>query len=109
MAINSLNEYQKKAASTAIYSINQQINYPALGLAGEVGEVCNKLKKLIRDDITLDDIRDDLKSELGDCLWYLAVLARDLELSLDEIAEQNLQKLADRKQRGTLQGSGDTR
>lgn len=109
MAIDSFTKYQKQAASTAVYPLQQYINYPALGLAGEVGEVCNKLKKLIRDDITLDDIRDDLKSELGDCLWYLAVLARDLELSLDEIAEQNLQKLADRKQRGTLQGSGDTR
>jgi NTP pyrophosphatase (non-canonical NTP hydrolase) len=109
MAIDSFTEYQKKAASTAVYPIKDRITYPALGLCGEVGEVMNAYKRTIRDDITLDDIRDDLKSELGDCLWYLAVLARDLELRLDEIAEQNLQKLAERKQRGTLQGSGDTR
>lgn len=103
------NEYQKQALSTAIYP--EGFSYPALGLAGETGEVCEKIKKIIRDKqgiITFPD-RREIMLELGDVLWYIAALANEFDLTLDQIADQNLIKLADRQHRGVLGGSGDTR
>jgi NTP pyrophosphatase (non-canonical NTP hydrolase) len=102
----TLDTYQKKAITTAIYPKEVSIMYPALGLAGEAGEVANKVKKLLRDK-KLD--RDGIKSELGDCLWYIAVLAEDLGISLSSIASDNLEKLGRRKAKGTLNGNGDER
>ena len=99
-------QYQNEAVQTAIYDPTHAIVYPALGLAGEAGEVSNKVKKVIRDGV-FD--KDAIASELGDCLWYIAVLARDMNVDLEEIAQANLSKLRDRKERGTLQGNGDTR
>lgn len=109
--IMEFSSYQEKAVSTAIYPEKYEIIYPALGLGGESGEVLEKVKKFIRDDncVMTDDRRSALKKELGDCLWYLANLANDLGLSLNDIASANLQKLAARKEKGTLQGSGDDR
>ena len=85
--------------------------YPALGLAGEVGEFCNKLKKVMRDkDGWVDEaFRDDAAKELGDILWYLAECASVLGLDLAQIAKKNLDKLASRKERGVITGSGDNR
>ncbi len=102
----NLHDYQSRAADTLIHPHTHPIIYPALGLAGEAGEVANKVKKLMRDG-TLD--KDAVAQEMGDVLWYLAALATDLGLDLDQIAEQNLARLADRKARGTLHGSGDDR
>ena len=102
----TLSSYQKVAASTAIYPTQHAITYPALGLAGEAGEVANKVKKIIRDG-KLD--KSALGAEIGDCLWYIAAICRDLNLDLGEIAKANLEKLQDRKARGTLKGSGDKR
>ena len=102
----TLSSYQKVAASTAIYPTQHAITYPALGLAGEAGEVANKVKKIIRDG-KLD--KSALGAEIGDCLWYIAALCRDLNLDLGEIAKANLEKLQDRKARGTLKGSGEKR
>lgn len=102
----TLSSYQKVAASTAIYPTQHAITYPALGLAGEAGEVANKVKKIIRDG-KLD--KSALGAEIGDCLWYIAALCRDLNLDLGDIAKANLEKLQDRKARGTLKGSGDKR
>ena len=102
----SMNDYQSMAAKTAIYSSAHQILYPALGLAGEAGEVANKVKKMIRDN-NFD--RDGVAAELGDVLWYVAALARDLNVDLQQLAMQNLEKLYGRKERGTLGGSGDVR
>lgn len=99
-------EYEKQARKTAIYTPEAAIIYPALGLAGETGEVVEKIKKWVRDG-TLD--KESVAKEMGDVLWYLAALAGDLNLSLDEIADKNLQKLADRASRGVLRGSGDSR
>ena len=104
-----LSAYQIAARRTAIYPGEAKVTYPALGLAGEVGEVCNKIKKVTRDGLSIDDIRSDLFKELGDVLWYLSALAHDLDISLENLAEQNLEKLKARKERGTLQGSGDNR
>ena len=102
----TLSSYQKAASSTAIYPTQHAITYPALGLAGEAGEVANKVKKIIRDG-KLD--KAALKGEIGDCLWYIAALCRDLNIDLGDVAKANLEKLQDRKARGTLKGSGDTR
>jgi NTP pyrophosphatase (non-canonical NTP hydrolase) len=101
-----LSEYQARARQTSINPPNYPIIYPALGLAGEAGEVANKVKKLLRDG-ALD--KAAIANELGDVLWYLAALATDLGLDLETIAEQNLARLADRKARGALHGSGDDR
>lgn len=104
--------YQLASRETAIYPQSHLITYPALGLAGEVGELCNKVKKIVRDyegSLTRSGYKGQLKAELGDILWYLSQVASDAGLSLDEIATENLTKLADRKKRGTIGGDGDER
>jgi NTP pyrophosphatase (non-canonical NTP hydrolase) len=106
-----LNDYQKAARRTAIYAEHHRVIYPALGLASEAGEVAGKIKKVLRDqggDFAKAPL-EAIKDELGDVLWYVAVLAADLGLALDEIAAENLAKLSSRKQRGRLSGGGDRR
>ena len=105
------NKYQETAVETAIYPDTHRILYPALGMAGEAGEVANKVKKIIRDgtDNLPEDWKDQLASEIGDVLWYCAALSNDIGIPLALIAAQNRDKLLARKQKGTLQGSGDTR
>lgn len=110
--ITGLNEYQQRALETAIYPKEQKIIYPSLGLGGEAGEVLDKVKKVLRDnnsDFSDADRRHAIAEELGDCCWYLAVLAHDLGYTLEEIAELNYEKLQSRKERGKLHGSGDNR
>ena len=82
-----------------------------MGLGGEAGEVLDKVKKIMRDDggVITDGRREAIKGELGDTLWYLAVLCTELGLSLDDVAAANVQKLKDRKERGVIKGSGDYR
>lgn len=103
--------YQAEAAKTAIYPESAKVIYPAMGLGGEAGEVLNKTKKIVRDDggALTEEKRRELRKEIGDCLWYMSALATDLEECLDDIAQENLDKLASRSERGTLQGSGDNR
>jgi len=101
-----LNDYQKAASKTAIYRSEHSILYPALGLAGEAGEVANKVKKMLRDN-KFD--RNAIAAEIGDVLWYIAALSRDLNIDLHDLAMQNLEKLYGRKARGTLGGNGDDR
>jgi len=106
------NEYQKLARQTAIYAgAGKNFVYPALGLCGESGEVAEKIKKIIRDKDNVVDgkCRADLEKELGDVLWYVANLAAELELDLENIAQKNIAKLRSRKERGVLHGSGDER
>jgi NTP pyrophosphatase (non-canonical NTP hydrolase) len=85
--------------------------YPALGLAGEAGEVAEHAKKAIRDDagVVTEERRRAMAKELGDVLWYVSQLASELGLELDEIARANLEKLLSRQHRGVLSGSGDER
>ena len=109
--ISDLDMYQQVAKTTAIYPREQAIIYPTLGLTGEAGEVANKVKKIIRDGSNSKDEKlvSEIKAEIGDCLWYIAVLADDFDIKLSDIASANLEKLANRKKKGTIHGSGDTR
>lgn len=82
-----------------------------LGLAGEAGETADKFKKIIRDkggEISEED-RGELVKELGDTLWYVATVARYLDVKLSEVAEGNVEKLEKRYARGKLSGEGDNR
>jgi len=100
--------YQQAAHETAVYPQDRALEYVALGLAGEAGEVANKIKKLIRDGDERGK-REVIASELGDVLWYVAELASVLGANLDDIAKCNIAKLNDRKFLGKLHGSGDQR
>ena len=105
-------EYQTRSRATAVYpDAGNNITYPALGLCGEAGETAEKVKKAIRDDggSLTEERRDAIAAELGDVLWYVAQLATEAALDLDEIAQANLDKLASRQQRAVLHGSGDER
>lgn len=106
-----LDEYQQTALSTAICPHDRDIPYLALALCGEAGELANKVKKVIRDQggaFYSPAIRE-LGMELGDILWYTAVLADKLDYKLSEIARNNNKKISGRLERGTLHGSGDER
>ena len=108
----NFNDYQTKSRKTAGYpAIGHSVIYPTLGLVNETGEVAGKIKKVFRDkggEIS-EETRKALKAELGDVLWYLAQVATELNLSLDEIAEYNIAKLYDRLERGKIRGEGDNR
>ncbi len=106
------NEYQTKSRKTAGYpAIGHPVIYPTLGLANEAGEVAGKIKKVFRDKNgqISPETREALKAELGDVLWYIAQVATELGLSLDEVAEHNITKLYDRLERGKIRGDGDNR
>jgi NTP pyrophosphatase (non-canonical NTP hydrolase) len=106
-----LSEYQRLSRRTAEYPREAWLSYPALGLAGEAGEVAEHAKKAIRDEHgkVSAERRAAISKELGDVLWYVAQLASELELDLDEVAAGNLHKLLSRQRRGVLSGSGDDR
>ena len=110
----SVVSYQQICTETQIYPREHAVFYPALGLAGEAGEVANKIKKIMRDrkgDVNnlSGEIKDDIASELGDCLWYISALATDLGIGLDGISVENIKKLDKRQANNTLHGSGDKR
>jgi NTP pyrophosphatase (non-canonical NTP hydrolase) len=120
-------DYQDLSADTAVYPGKGTLvglMYVGLGL-GEAGEAQGKIKKILRDDydardmehigsiatsaVCTTDKREQLKGELGDILWYVAQAATELGLDLSDVAQANIDKLASRKERGVLQGSGDNR
>ena len=105
-------EYQTAARETAQYpNMGSNVYYPTLGLAGEAGEVAEKIKKLMRDGggVLTTERREALKKELGDVLWYVAALCSELDLGMGEVAEHNIAKLRDRRDRGAIKGDGDNR
>ena len=112
-----LNEYMAAAGKTAKYPTEGflGVSYTALGLNGEAGEIAEKIKKLIRDgegrsvDDLLDEKRFEIAKEIGDVLWYTAALCREVGVSLEEVAQINLDKLKSRQERGLISGSGDNR
>jgi NTP pyrophosphatase (non-canonical NTP hydrolase) len=117
--MDAFDHYQEQCASEFAFYPGMLI-YPVMGLAGEAGEVVEKVKKLVRDDempldenfntVTINaEKRLEIARELGDVLFYVAMIADDIDYTLSEIAHMNTEKLADRKNRGQLRGSGDNR
>ena len=106
-----LNEYQDFTDTTRDIDKTPIILYTTFGLCGESGEVADKIKKAIRDAdcVITGQRREDIAKELGDVLWYVAQLSRDLGYNLEEIAQMNMMKLKDRLKRGVIGGSGDNR
>ena len=101
-------EYQRRAHALAFYPENRAIEYVALKLAGEAGEVAEKVGKMIRDGMP-DNFPAEIAKELGDVLWYVQEMAGLNGYTLQDIADINVQKLESRKARGVLSGSGDNR
>ncbi len=112
----NLDKYQKRAAEFDLFETSFDLKSPGflekvLGLAGEAGETADKVKKIIRDKggYASEEDREMIIKELGDVLWYVANVARYLNVSLTEVAEGNIQKLSSRKKRNRLHGEGDER
>lgn len=110
----SFDDYQERAYRTAVYpGMHDLVGllYVALGINGEAGEVAEKTKKLIRDKNGVVDqtYLDDITKELGDVLWYMSAMARELGISLSDVAYGNLDKLHSRERRNKIHGDGDDR
>ena len=104
--------YEKLAGETAIFPKEKALEYLALGLTSEAGEVAGKVKKLIRDGEDKEGFelkKIAISHEIGDVLWYCAMMAKEVGVPLNTIMAENLEKLHSRKERGTLHGSGDDR
>lgn len=109
----TLDEYQAQALKTAVTNPDPLMDKTiwAMGVAGEAGEVVEKWKKIVayhEGKVTKDDLAE-LEKELGDVVWYIAVMAHSLGLSFDEMMQKNLKKLADRQKRNVIKGKGDNR
>jgi NTP pyrophosphatase (non-canonical NTP hydrolase) len=111
-----INNYQKQAVQSAFFTSNEHIGeipYLTIGVAGETGELCEKIKKMFRDGTT--DAEDAIErihaigKEIGDVMWYLAVLADTLGLQLSDVCQQNIDKCNTRNETGTQHGDGDDR
>jgi len=109
-------DYQKESRATAKYpDLDNNFVYPTLGLVGEAGEVADKIKKLQRDqgiftpDKVTNETKAEITKELGDVLWYVAQLATEFGVDLDDVAQGNIDKLRSRLERGAIGGSGDNR
>ena len=109
----TFDEYQKQALTTAINHPDHPMNQTifAMGISGEAGEVLEKWKKIVayKEGVISDEDLAGLKKELGDVVWYVAVMADSLGLPLGEIMQYNVEKLASRKARGVQKGAGDDR
>lgn len=112
--MSDFDEYQTKAFGSAVYPDQGQgtmlaVNYTSIGLAGESGELLNKLKKVWRGDKPLVDQREAMLDEAGDVLWYLAALCTEFGYSLHDLALRNLDKVQKRRAEGKTRGDGDKR
>lgn len=95
---------------TSVYPVNNELEYLTLGLIGEAGEVAGKVKKVIRGDYPIEEVKGDIVSELGDVLWYLAAMCNMLGVSsINELARMNKEKLTKRFLEGKIRGDGDNR
>ena len=107
-----ISDYEKLAIRTNVDNEDENINLArlALGVSDEAGEVCGKVKKLFRGDYELTkEKRLEIADEIGDVLWYCAVLSNALGIGLEAVCVRNLDKLASRQLRGKIQGDGDNR
>lgn len=127
--MSDFNKYQKEASALAIYphtnvvhpykgNISADYIYPVMGLCGEVGELANKVKKFLRDNLgqikgddgeVLPEFKEIVMGELSGTLWYVNEVATSFNIKLGDVAEYNIKQLNDRKERGVLNGSGDNR
>ena len=107
----TLNFYQKKAVKTLIRNdvLKNLIIRMSLGLCGESGEIAEKVKKYMREDYGEKELKEKIKSELGDVLWYIATLSNLFNINLGDIAKENIEKLAKRKKERKIRGEGDNR
>lgn len=105
--MEKFSSYTSFVRSMKVYPEQHAIVYPALGLAGETGEIAEKIKKWLRGDRELD--KEALLLELGDPLWYITSLADDLGFTLEDVVNKNVEKLSSRKERNVLKGDGDNR
>ena len=104
----SLNRYQQDAYAFCMPSGFTE-DYLIAGLSAEAGEVAGKYAKYVRDDTSADVLAEEMKKELGDVLWFVAVLGAFYGFTLQDISDANIKKLSSRKQRNVLTGSGDNR
>src|SRR5215207_8633499 len=112
MNMKDFDTYQTESRKTwGVIAVDHPIVYPTLGLANEAGEVAGKIKKIFRDKggVIGPADREALKHELGDVLWYLTQICTELDLTLEEVAAANLEKLFSRQARGQIRGEGDDR
>lgn len=108
----TLNEYQALALRSASYpNIGNNVVYPTLGLVGESGEFAEQIKKMLRDDngVMTPERKAKAIRELGDAQWYIGAIARELGVTLEEVAQANLDKLSERLAAGTIKGEGSDR
>ena len=110
------NKYQKKTRITdkgagPEHGLSPSWLYYVLGIAGETGELVEKVKKHFRDDYgeMTEEKKQEIIKEMGDCFWYHARLADVFDIELNDVAEENIRKLLDRKNRNKLHGEGDNR
>lgn len=112
MKTKKYSDYQTESRKTwSLIRVEGPLAYPTLGLVNEAGEVAGKIKKIFRDKngIVSKEDREALKAELGDVLWYFTQICTELDLTLEEVAEGNLDKLFSRLERNKLHGEGDNR
>ena len=107
----NFDEYQTQASKTTIYDDKYNIIYPSLGLVNEAGEVAGKVKKVLRDKggHFSPETKQAIADELGDVLWYIAAMCNDLNINMEDVAQNNLNKLNSRMARNVIKGSGDYR
>lgn len=105
--MNKIQEYQEFVKGMKVYPEQYAVIYPALGLSGESGEIAEKVKKSLRGDKPL--VKEDVLKELGDVLWYITSMSDDLGYTLEDVMNQNIEKLSSRKERGVVKGDGDNR
>lgn len=103
-----MNFSQYQAQAMSFRKLSADATYALLNLPGEVGELLS-LEAKARRDGPKEDFLVQAKKELGDIMWCLAAVAEDFGFDLEDIAQTNIDKLTGRKERGTLDGSGDDR